>query len=369
MVTTKTDAAVDEWAIDDDVIRLRLWGTEHIHPLPAPPIDEWIIGSDPACALVLDDPRVSRRHARLVREDGRWILRDEGSKNGLRFDGVRHDWFALEPCVEIGIGGATLIAESARSIALRTFIARILGWASDRAVTVDHALRSLRMAAARRCALVIRGRRDLVPIAHALHRHAFGADRPFVVCDPRRQEAKESVRAAANYESAAAAFEAAADGSLCVWDSRLPRDFPDVLDRFREPEPRVRLIVCSPRRGGANTLLAVPIEVPPLAGRTRELRRIVEAYGLDALAELGAPRSSFTAADRDWVLAHEARSLADIEKATLRLVALRTAGNVNRAAARLGMAHVSLARWIGRRKLPIRAGGSRDPARTGRPPG
>jgi hypothetical protein len=354
MVTTKIDAAVCEWSIDDDVIRLRLWGTDRIYPLPAPPIDEWSIGSDPASALVLDDPRVSRRHGRLVREDGQWILRDEGSKNGLRFDGVRHDWFALQPCVEIGIGGGTLIAESARSIALRTFVARILGWGSDRAATVDHALRALRMAAAHRSTLVIRGRRDLVPTAHALHRHAFGADRPFVVCDPRRQETKESVRAVANYESATAAFEAAADGSLCVWDSRLPHDFPAVLDRLREPEPGVRLVVCSPRRGGTHAMLAVTIEVPPLAGRAKELRRIVEEYALDALAELGEPRGSFTAADRDWVLAHEATSLADIEKATLRLIALRTSGNVNRAAARLGMAHVSLARWIGRRKLPLR---------------
>ncbi len=353
MAITKTDAAAREWSIDDEVIRLRHWGTDRIHMLPAPPAGEWLVGSAPACSLALNDPLVSRRHARLDRKDSKWLLRDLGSKNGLRMDGAHLDWFALEPCVEIGIGGTTLIAESGRSIALRTFVARILGWTSDRTANVDHALRAIRMAATRRAALLLSGPRDLVSIAHALHRHAIGADRPFVVCDPRRQEARESVRAATNYEHAEAALEAATGGTLCVWRSRLPRDFPAALVRLRAPEARVQLVVCSHKHVRHDELLTAPIEVPPLASRGRELRRIVEEYALDALAELGEPRTSFTAADRDWVLQHEASSLADIERATLRLIALRTSGNVNRAAARLGMAHVSLSRWIGRRKLPV----------------
>jgi hypothetical protein len=45
--------------------------------------------------------------------------------------------------------------------------------------------------------------------------------------------------------------------------------------------------------------------------------------------------------------------LPDIEKATLRLVAIRESRNLSSAAARLGMAPVSLSRWIGRRKLPM----------------
>ena len=46
------------------------------------------------------------------------------------------------------------------------------------------------------------------------------------------------------------------------------------------------------------------------------------------------------------------KPLAEIEKATLRLVAIRSSRNVSAAAARLGMAPVSLSRWIGRRTLP-----------------
>jgi DNA-binding winged helix-turn-helix (wHTH) protein len=43
---------------------------------------ESIIGRDPAAAVVLDDPSVSRRHARIVVSDEGATLEDLGSKNG-----------------------------------------------------------------------------------------------------------------------------------------------------------------------------------------------------------------------------------------------------------------------------------------------
>lgn len=352
MLSTKTDPTAQEWPIDDDVIRLRHWGTEHIHNLPAIPAGECIVGSAPTCTLHLRDPLVSHRHARLVRDGARWTVRDLGSKNGVWIDGADGDGFTLEPCTELSLGGTTLIAESGRSIALRAFVRRILGWTSERTAAVDHALRAIRAAAAGRAALALSGERDLVSTAHALHRHALGADRPFVVCDPRRAEGRESVRAAANYRSAAAAFQAATGGSLCVWASRLPRDFPEVLARLRDPAARIQLVVCTHKRMRGDPFPAVPIEIPPLADRAPELDWIVEEYARDACAELGEPPASFTPADRAWVLQHATASLGAIERATLRLIALRTSENINRAAHRLGMTHVSLSRWIGRHALP-----------------
>src|ERR1051325_2238661 len=148
--STKTDVAVNEWAINDDVMRLREWGTDIIHMLPPPPINEWTIGAAGTCALQLNNPtgRVSRLHVRLVRDGTKWLLRDLNSKNGIRFNGVRtrRTENVLEPGDEIGIGGITLIAASSRWIELRRFLARILGWRSDRIEVVDHALRSIRMA-------------------------------------------------------------------------------------------------------------------------------------------------------------------------------------------------------------------------------
>jgi hypothetical protein len=356
--STKTDAAVNKWSIDDRVIRLREWGSDTIRVLPQPlplgPTDV-SIGSAETCSLPLHDPtgRVSRLHASLVRERENWLLRDLSSKNGVRLNGAHCSQIGLEPGDEIGIGGLTLIAESRRWIGLRGFLARILGWRSERFPVVDHALRSVRMAATRRAALVLCGGGDLVPIARAIHRRTLGADRPFIVCDPRRRKTRATVRSAENYETGMPAFAAATGGTLCARTLRLPKDFHSVITAFRDPNTQVRLVLCARTPEDCDLHLAAPIAVPPLTSRLDELGQIITEYAEDAIAELGAPRTSFLPADRDWVRIHSASSLPDIEKATLRLVAIRESRNLSAAAARLGMAPVSLSRWIGRRKLPM----------------
>jgi len=94
------------------------------------------------------------------------------------------------------------------------------------------------------------------------------------------------------------------------------------------------------------------VTIPPLSTRSEELDRIITEYAEDAITELGALRTGFLPADRNWVRRHSASPLPDIEKATLRLVAIRESRNLS-TAARLSMAPVSLSRWIGRRKLPM----------------
>ena len=353
--STRTDVAASEWTIDDQVMRLRQWGTDTIRVLPTPPVDDWTVGAASSCALRLDDPsgRVSRVHASLVHDQTRWLLRDLGSKNGVRLDGARRSEIVLEPGVEIGIGGLTLIAESGRSVALRGFLSRLLGWRTERTQVVDRALRSIRMAATRRIALVLCGDGDLVPTARSVHRHALGDDRPFIVCDPRRRGGKATVRSAENHETGLEALAAAEGGSLCVRSRRLPRDFDRVLTALRDPDARVQLVVCTAAADDCKSYLAVPITVPSLVGREPEIDRIIAEYAEDAVIALGAPRAGFPAADRDWVREHSATSLPEIEKATLRLVALRNSRNLSNAAARLGMAPVSLSRWIGRRRMPM----------------
>lgn len=49
---------------------------------------EYLVGRGPACDLVIDDDRVSRRHARLRFDGQGWELHDLGSKNGTLVDGV-----------------------------------------------------------------------------------------------------------------------------------------------------------------------------------------------------------------------------------------------------------------------------------------
>jgi len=47
-----------------------------------------VVGRDPECDVVLDDDRISRRHAALSGTGRGWAVADLGSKNGTQLDGV-----------------------------------------------------------------------------------------------------------------------------------------------------------------------------------------------------------------------------------------------------------------------------------------
>jgi hypothetical protein len=73
---------------------------------------ETVVGRDPECDVVLDDDRVSRRHAIFVSDGARWSVTDLASKNGTQIDGaaVSHG-FLGERCW-IGFGGLPARFES-----------------------------------------------------------------------------------------------------------------------------------------------------------------------------------------------------------------------------------------------------------------
>jgi hypothetical protein len=348
---TKTDVDAPESRLSDVVIRLREWGTHNAFKLPE--LDEITIGSAESCAIRIADAanHASRMHACIRRLDGRLVLRDLASKNGTRLDGDRRAEIEVAPGVEITIGDTTLVAESTRSIAVRGFLSRAIGWTDDRIEDVDLALRAVRAAAARRAPLLLAGADDLVAIAHALHRLVFGAERPFVLCDPRRAGGEATVRAPRNIASAAEALEAATGGSLCVWAKRVPADFEAVRKALAKPDARAHLIVCGRTEREVKPFGAIPIAIPPVAQRELELDRVLEEYAGDASASLGAP-IRLTPRDRAWLREHCAKTLGDIEKGTRRLLALRHWGSVAKAAAWLEMSHVALAEWMRSRGLP-----------------
>lgn len=128
-----------------------------------------------------------------------------------------------------------LIAESRRTVKLRHFCSRLLGWNVEHIDAIDQALRSIRLARSGKVALVLYGRGDMVSIAFAIHRYAFGGESPFVVSDPRRHNMSATVRSPANCRNGMAAFRKALGGSLCVRAERLPQDFGNVLRAFRDP--------------------------------------------------------------------------------------------------------------------------------------
>jgi FHA domain len=355
LFATVADCGATEWRINDEVVRLREWGTDIIHRLPQAPWDRAVIGTAESCSLQVVDPSglTSREHACLERGPSGWLVRDLASKNGTRADGARRSEVRLEPGIELGIGGLTLLVESRRFIELRSFIARLLGWTAGKIPMVDFALRSVRLAATGRLPLVLCGPGDLISVAHAIHHRAIGNTKPFVVCDPRRREGEASVRSAGNMETGIAAMQRALGGSLCMWSRRLPHDFAEVSVALRDPRTRVQLIVCAESRR-PKPYHVEPIVISPLSSRPQEITRIIDEYADEAAATVSAT-VHLTAADRDWILRNSASSISEIEKGTRRLLAIRNHDDNTAAAARsLGMAPISLARWIGRRALPER---------------
>jgi hypothetical protein len=91
--------------------RLRSWFGSR--SLGLPPAGELlyarlVIGRSSGCQLVLADDTVSRRHAELFVEEGRWLLRDLDSSNGTWVNGRRIVEAEVRPGDELHLGGCRL---------------------------------------------------------------------------------------------------------------------------------------------------------------------------------------------------------------------------------------------------------------------
>lgn len=340
VVTHRADNGAG-WAVDDAVTQLRRWGTNVSYVLPRDR-DTWIVGSSSECDLQLQDAAncVSRRHAQLTRDGQGWTIRDLGSTNGIRQDGERRLTFQLSPGIEIQIGEVQLIAESLKLQELRAYLARIIGWADERAADVDRALRVMREAATRRAVLVVYGASDLTPVVRRLHELVIGRAQPFVVAGT----------------SGLDALAHANGGTVCVIDEHRPPDFEALLSALNEPGTNVRLVLCATDRAAASDAVALfersaTIELPALAARRNEIDRLILEYSDDAVVALDAPGRCFRVHELEWLREVELDGLADLQEMTRRVVALRSWGVVG-GAQRLGISHVALSRWARRRRIP-----------------
>jgi len=249
----------------------------------------------------------------------------------------------LEPEYSAEEGGVAMPREHD----LREFCCRLFGWSDDHASLVDDAMWTLLNAVARRTAIGLQGESDLVPLAHSLHCRLVGPERPFVVCDPRRGDSDGSVRAPPSRRAGIPALAAAIGGSVCLRSNRLPDDFDRLAASFHE-SGSAALFLCLHSHDRITDLLCRPLTIPSLAQRLPEFPRLLNAYLDEAARVLGARHVRLSEPMQQSVL-HHVKSLSDIEKAALRLVALHSSGNLYRAAQQLHMAPISLIRWMSRR--------------------
>jgi hypothetical protein len=86
------------------------WSRPRVPSLALPRTDgvRLVVGRAPNCDCVLPEDCVSRRHAQVWREGDRWFLRDLGSRNGTRVNGVRViERMEVRAGDRVSLGGAT----------------------------------------------------------------------------------------------------------------------------------------------------------------------------------------------------------------------------------------------------------------------
>ncbi|MFO0548278.1 MAG: sigma 54-interacting transcriptional regulator [Polyangiaceae bacterium] len=92
-----------------------------------------IIGRDPSCGLCVPEGAVSRQHARIRFQSGKWVVNDLGSRNGTLVDGRFVNELMLEDLHEIRVGDAIFkfVSAGAESFARYRIDGAIVAGAPD----------------------------------------------------------------------------------------------------------------------------------------------------------------------------------------------------------------------------------------------
>lgn len=333
----------------DQPTQLREWGTDRVHVLP-PPEAALCYLSTQGDALRLSASKPAFVHAYLRSLRGTWRISQGMHGVVLRENNVPCREFSLIPGSEVHLGSRVLIAESPRWIALRAFCCRILGWGDSR--VVDRALRSISSASRFGLPLVLRGGNGLPSIAFALHQRILGEEHPFALCDKHGGGVSRSLRPFPRFSRALDALNAAAGGTLCLASGYRPADEPMLLEQLHSGTRPLQLVVCIKGEHRIGALVGpVPITIPSLNLRRGDVGRIIDAYAQEARAALNAPPWCFSEYDAQWVANHESSLLPEMEKAIWRFTTINLVfGNVAAAKRLLGIAYISLRRWLHQRR-------------------
>jgi DNA-binding NtrC family response regulator len=238
-----------------------------------------LVGTSPACDLVLTDRRVSRRHLSLDLADGPLRLTDRGSTNGTRVGGLAVEVARLQGGERIQVGDTTLrvdLVDEGAPVPLWPIesFGRVLG----ASVAMRRLYPLLQKLAAASMPIVIEGETGTGKELLAESLHEMGPRRlaPFVVFDCAAVAAKhvetvlfgEERRASAGgVEIQKGVFEEAAGGTLFLDEvAELP-----LATQSRLLRALARQEVC---RVGGDTWIAVDARV--VAATRKDLDREVE---------------------------------------------------------------------------------------------
>jgi two-component system nitrogen regulation response regulator GlnG len=143
--------------------------------------DTCVIGTSPACSVMLHDPLVADRHLRLKRVGRGWEIRDLGSPTGSYFHGARIAAITVESDAVLAIGQSTLRIQRVASPGLVGPFARL----AARSPAIRDVFEQLERLAASDVAVLLCGETGTGKevVAELIHEVSARRDRPFVVCD------------------------------------------------------------------------------------------------------------------------------------------------------------------------------------------
>ena len=160
----------------------RLIGTGGQVALGARPV---VLGAASSCELVIDDPKVSRRHTELCAVEGGVRVRDLGSTNGTWWNGSRVTEVVVPGGTVLGLGGAQVRISAAEALVVPPSERERFGAMAGRSLAMRELFAVLELAAPSDATVLVEGEsgtgKELA--ARAIHDHSPRARGPFVVVD------------------------------------------------------------------------------------------------------------------------------------------------------------------------------------------
>jgi hypothetical protein len=210
----------------------------------------------------------------------------------------------------------------------------------------------LRLASTGREIVVLCGEPGLLPLAEELHRLTLTEHRPFVFCGPRRRTSLEETESFTRCATdGLAAVAQGKNGTVCIDEQRRPKDLVEMLGELHRRNRTTLLMVLARNARKAELYTPAPIVIPSLRSRRDEIPQLIMEYEAEAVRRLGIETIELTPAQRAWIADRSSETLPEIQKATLRLIAIRHEGSILGAATLLRMSHQALGAWFARRRF------------------
>jgi DNA-binding NtrC family response regulator len=144
-----------------------------------------VVGAASECDLVLDDPKVSRRHAEIRATAGGVRVRDLGSTNGIHYRSSKITDAVVAPGESVRLGGTTLRINSVPVPVVAPSERQRFGALIGKSAPMREVFAILELASPTDATILIEGEsgtgKELA--ASAVHDHSRRAARPFVVVD------------------------------------------------------------------------------------------------------------------------------------------------------------------------------------------